>query len=275
VVFLVGSSLFILFGGAKAWADPPKQSTNDAEAGFTADLNRERTSRGLSALTVASDLAAWARQHSADMASAGKPYHDPNIQTQVHNWQVLGDNVGSGPNEPSLHTGFMNSQVHRDEILEPRYTEVGVGCYWAGNVLYVTEVFRLPMSSASTPAAGTAAPPAARPAPRVVSRAVTPAAGPQRAVTPTAAAAPAPAPAPTAPPTTTAAAPATSTTAASRAPVEPRPTADTFLTAAKRASSSPTQSPVTFAAVIAALLLMGVGGVQVAALKRRAAHVRQ
>src|SRR6266480_7886035 len=125
-VFLVGISIFVLFGGSRAWADSEKQSTNEAEASFTADLNGERTSRGLAALATASDLVAYARQHSADMAAAGKLYHDPNITSNVQNWQVMGDNVGSGGSEPNIHQGFMNSQIHRDEILEPRYTEVGV-----------------------------------------------------------------------------------------------------------------------------------------------------
>lgn len=254
-VLLVGSSLFILFGGTRAWADAPKQS--EAEAGFTADLNHERTNRGLGPLAVASDLVAWARQHSADMAAAGKPYHDPNIQTQVQNWQVLGDNVGSGPNEPSIHTGFMNSQVHRDEILEPRYTEVGVGCYWAGNVLYVTEVFRLPERAAG-PVSRAATPARPAPAPRVVTRTV-------------AAPGPAPAPAPAAPPTTaapsTTTAPSTSTSMLAAAPQWPP--ASTVLNTRSAASHTPKNNSVSAVTVAAAVLLMLVAGIEVSVLRRR------
>jgi hypothetical protein len=39
--------------------------------------------------------------------------------------------------------------------------------------------------------------------------------------------------------------------------------------ASKRAAPSPAQNPLTFAAAIAALVLMGVAGAQVAVLKRR------
>src|SRR5947208_4433327 len=186
-VVLVGIAIFVGFSGT---AHAAQQSTGEAENTLTADINQERTSRGLGALTVASDLVAYARQHSAEMAAAGRPYHDPNIQSNVQNWQELGDNVGSGPDADHLHTGFMNSQVHRDEILHATYTEVGVGCYWAGNVLYVTEIFRLP-ERAKAPAASRAAAPA-RPAPatQVATRTIAAPAAPAPASPPTTAAAP-------------------------------------------------------------------------------------
>jgi hypothetical protein len=241
------------------------QSTNEAEATLTADLNQERTSRGLAALTTAPDLVAYAEQHSADMAAAGHPYHDPNIQSNVQNWQELGDNVGSGPDADHLHQGFMNSQIHRDEILHPSYTEVGVGCYWAGNVLYVTEVFRLP-ENAKAPAASAAPAPARQaPSPRVVTRSVTvpaPAARPAPAP-------PAAAPSTTAAPTTTAA-PSPST---SVAPVvaEQWPPAS-VLAAHQTATGRPSDTSLQALAAVAAVLLMLVAGVEVHVARRRAAR---
>src|SRR5947208_7589094 len=81
-VVLVGIAIFVGFSGT---AHAAQQSTGEVESTLTADINQERTSRGLGALTVASDLVAWAEHHSADMAAAGRPYHDPNIQTQLQN----------------------------------------------------------------------------------------------------------------------------------------------------------------------------------------------
>jgi hypothetical protein len=243
-------------------AHAAQQSTGEAEATLTADINQERTSRGLGALTTSPDLVAYAEQHSADMAAAGRPYHDPNIQTNVQNWQELGDNVGSGPDADHLHQGFMNSQIHRDEILHPSYTQVGVGAYWAGNVLYVTEVFRLP-EHAKAPAP---VPPRQAPAPRVVVRSVTvpaPAAGlapgPQ-----------APASSTTAAPTTTQPAPSTSTSVAP-AVAEQWPSAS-VLAAHETASRPASDTTLQALAAVAAVLLMLVAGVEVAHLRRRAAR---
>ncbi|MBV8981160.1 MAG: CAP domain-containing protein [Acidimicrobiia bacterium] len=255
MVVLVGIAIFVGFSRTAHAA----QSTGDAENTLTADINQERTSRGLGALSTASDLVAYARQHSADMAAAGHPYHDPNIQSNVQNWQHLGDNVGSGPDADHLHQGFMNSQVHRDEILMPDYTEVGVGAYWAGDVLYVTEVFRRP-EAAAVPVVRTVTAPAPRPAPapRIVVRPAAPAA------------AVAPAPVVTTPPTA-APAPASSTsTSLVAAATTPWPPASAVLNTRSAASHGARSTDLATVAVAAAVLLMLVAGVEVATLRRRA-----
>ena len=61
-VVLVGIAIFVGFSGT---AHAAQQSTGEAENTLTADINQERTSRGLGALSVASDLVAYARQHIA------------------------------------------------------------------------------------------------------------------------------------------------------------------------------------------------------------------
>jgi hypothetical protein len=251
-VVLVGIAIFVGFSRP---AHAAQQTSDGAESTLTADINQERTSRGLGALTVAGDLVAYAEQHSADMAAAGHPYHDPNVQSNVQNWQHLGDNVGSGPDADHLHQGFMNSQIHRDEILMPDYTEVGVGCYWAGNVLYVTEVFRLPMQ-AQTPVARAAAPSHATPTPRVVVH---------TAAVPAAAAASQSTTATTAPP------PSTSTSLVAAAAPE-WPPASAVLKTERTASHGGENAAVSAVAVVAALLLMLVAGIEVSCLRRRAAR---
>ena len=256
MVLLVGIAAFILFSGSQARADG-QETTGYAESYLTTHINDERTSRGLGTLEVADDLVALARQHSADMAAAGHPYHDPNIQSEVQNWQHMGDNVGSGPSAEALHQGFMNSQVHREEILMPDYTQVGVGAYWAGNVMYVTEIFRLPAEAA--PAAAPAAAP--RPQPRAVTRVVAAPAAPRPVATQAPAAAPATAAAP---------APATTTTALSGALADPWPPAS-VLASHRTDAPSPADNPLAPFAAVAAVLLMTVAGIQVATLRRRSA----
>ncbi|MBV9410365.1 MAG: CAP domain-containing protein [Acidimicrobiia bacterium] len=250
-------AIFVGFSGTAFWSGiaHAAQTTDQAESTLTADINQERTSRGLGALTVAQDLVAYARQHSADMAAAGHPYHDPNIQSNVQNWQHMGDNVGSGPDADHLHQAFMNSQIHRDEILMPDYTQVGVGAYWAGNVLYVTEVFRLPMQAAA-PVVRAAAAPRPAPAARVAVRSV---------------AAPAPtrtAPPPTAAPPTTPPPPSTSTSLVAAAAPE-WPPASAVLNTERAASHGANSSNLPTVAVVAAVLLMLVAGVEAHTLRRR------
>ena len=116
-------------------------STSSSEDSFVSRINAERTSRGLRAVTVASDLVYVARSWSAQMASDGAISHDPNLPNEVSNWSQLGDNVGRGASVSSIHDAFMNSSAHRAIILDPAFTHVGVGVVDAGDRLYVTEIF--------------------------------------------------------------------------------------------------------------------------------------
>lgn len=116
-------------------------STASDESTFVSRINAERTSRGLRAVSVASDLVSVARRWSAKMADAGAISHDPNMPNEVSNWTQLGDNVGRGPDATSVHNAFMDSSTHRSIILDPAFTHVGVGVVQSGNLIYVTEVF--------------------------------------------------------------------------------------------------------------------------------------
>src|SRR4051812_12367301 len=119
-----------------------------AESDFVSRTNAARAAAGVGGLTVADDLVAVARQHSAEMASQGRIYHNPNLATDVKGWQAVGENVGTGGSVQAVQDAFMNSPTHRDNILKGRYTQVGIGVVWNGNALYVTEVFRQPQAAA-------------------------------------------------------------------------------------------------------------------------------
>lgn len=124
-------------------------AAGDAHAGsFVAKANAERTSRGLRALVVKSDLTAVAARHSARMASQRKLYHNPSLGSEVSGWQVVGENVGNGGSVDSIHRALMNSPAHRANILATDYTEIGIGTVTdSRGVIWVTQVFRLPMAA--------------------------------------------------------------------------------------------------------------------------------
>ncbi|HVW34488.1 MAG TPA: CAP domain-containing protein [Acidimicrobiia bacterium] len=168
-----------------------------AASDFTAMTNADRTAHGLKALSTAADLQALAQQHAQDMARAGVLAHTPNLGTKISGWQRLGENVGRGPHLADIETAFMNSPSHRENILDPAFTQVGVGVVFDGKeYFYVSVEFRQPSGVA------VAAPPAPKPAPAPAPRVAT-APKPKPATTTTR-------PAPTtttAPPTTTTTAP--------------------------------------------------------------------
>lgn len=145
-----------------------RASTGSQEADFVADINAERIRRGLGTVVVRSDLVEAARAWSQRMRSAGRIWHDPEIDEKIEGWTVLGDNVGRGPTPSAIHRAFMESPDHADVILDPRFTEVGVGVAVDGATLYVTEIF---VRRTSAPAPSTVvrrARPAAAPVPAAV-----------------------------------------------------------------------------------------------------------
>lgn len=124
---------------------------SSAESQFVSLINAERKNAGLAPLSVASDLVSVARKHSARMASENELYHNPNLGSEVTGWKRVGENVGRGPSVSSIHTAFMNSAGHRKNILDPGWTQVGVGVEVVDGRVWVTEVFRTP-SGATAPA---------------------------------------------------------------------------------------------------------------------------
>ena len=136
-------------------------SSASMESQFVAKMNAARESAGLRPYSVASDLTSVARQHSAQMASQQRLYHNPNLTSQVQNWQAVGENVGEGPTVSDIHNAFMQSPEHKANILDHDFTQVGVGVVVDKNgIIWVTEDFRQPMHTASTPAHHTTSKPA-------------------------------------------------------------------------------------------------------------------
>jgi len=123
-------------------------SNSSMESQFIAKMNAAREANGLAPYTVASDLTSIAREHSNAMASQGRLYHNPNLTSQVQNWQAVGENVGDGPTVDDIHSAFMHSPEHRANILDHDYTQVGVGVTVdSSGQIWVTEDFREPMHS--------------------------------------------------------------------------------------------------------------------------------
>lgn len=137
----------------------PALADSGREASFVAKLNAERTERGLPALTVDGGLTTVARSWSGTMGGQGTLYHNPDLGAQVSGWEAVGENVGRGPSVDAIHAALMDSPGHRANILNERWTQVGIGVTIHGGQVWVTQVFREPRG-ATAPAPSPAAEPA-------------------------------------------------------------------------------------------------------------------
>lgn len=117
--------------------EPPAGSSDltQDEARMLALVNQERTSRGLKPLTIDSQVAKVARLKAADMVRLG--YFDHTSPTYGSPFDMMrrygvtyryaGENLAGASTVDAAHVNLMNSPGHRANILNPNFTQVGIG----------------------------------------------------------------------------------------------------------------------------------------------------
>jgi uncharacterized protein YkwD len=97
-------------------------------------LNAERRSAGLDPLQLDSTLTEGARAWSRRMATEDFFAHDTSGN--------FAENIAYGyPTAQAVHEGWMDSEGHRNNRMNGRYTRYGVGVFEQGGTLYYTERF--------------------------------------------------------------------------------------------------------------------------------------
>jgi uncharacterized protein YkwD len=77
-----------------------------------------------------------AKDHSRKMAAADQLFH-----TQKYRYSNWAENIGAGTNVYGLFKAFMHSHEHRVNMLNRRYSRVGIGFVKRSGVLWITMVF--------------------------------------------------------------------------------------------------------------------------------------
>ena len=98
-------------------------------------LNAERRRAGLSPLQLDSTLAQGSRAWSRRMATEGFFAHDTSGN--------FAENIAFGyPTANAVHDGWMNSEGHRNNRMNSRYTRYGIGAFEQDGTVYWTERFQ-------------------------------------------------------------------------------------------------------------------------------------
>ena len=107
-------------------------------------INQERTNAGLPALTINTILTNAAQAHAADMACSGRISHTGLDGSSAYS-RILASGYSPSYSEEIIYGGggpqaamtwWMNDQIHRDAILNPKSTEMGVGYAYFANGSY-------------------------------------------------------------------------------------------------------------------------------------------
>lgn len=105
-------------------------------------VNAERAKYGLAPLTLSTELCDGARAKSLDMAQNNYFSHTSPTYGSAFDmmkqfgitYRSAGENIAKGYSTPeAVVTGWMNSEGHRKNILDPGYTTIGVGYVADGN----------------------------------------------------------------------------------------------------------------------------------------------
>jgi uncharacterized YkwD family protein len=134
---------------------PVQASTDSGFSSYQQDVlnivNKERTSRGLSALKLSSEVSKVASTKSQDMVNKG--YFDHNSPTYGSPFDMMNqfgisyrsaaENIAMGQRNPQeVMNGWMNSDGHRKNILNSSFTGMGIGIAKDSNGrLYWTQMF--------------------------------------------------------------------------------------------------------------------------------------
>lgn len=108
------------------------------------ELNKVRANAGLPQFILSPELEAIAQDWSIKMAAAGGISHRPSDQMSAMvpvGWATWGENVGSGTNIPITQTGLEGSPLHYQNMVNPAFTHVGVGVYYANGLVWITQNF--------------------------------------------------------------------------------------------------------------------------------------
>lgn len=150
VFLIVSGCLFVLV--EQPQADPMLKLSSDEQA--VIDLvNAERKKVGLGPLKANARLTEAARNHAANMAKQDKLEHEldgktpsDRVSAAGYKYAATGENIGwNYPTPKDAVVGWMNSPPHKENILNPDYTEIGVGVRKnAKGEPYWTQVFGKP-----------------------------------------------------------------------------------------------------------------------------------
>ena len=116
--------------------DPPPLKLTEDEKTILDLTNAERVKEKLPPLTANPLLCQAARDHSANMAKKGEMKHVldgkdvlQRLDDVGYDFRKCGENiaVSDGATLKEIMKGWMESKGHREHILDPAFTEIGVG----------------------------------------------------------------------------------------------------------------------------------------------------
>jgi uncharacterized protein YkwD len=147
----------LIFGAGIAGSVRAQAPRGSAEQILYEAANRDRQARRLRPLHWDNSLATGARQHAQRMAQQNTLSHqlpgEEDFKARAlragARFSSLAENIAEGPNAPGIHTQWMNSPPHRENLLDPKLDSIGIAVAESGGVMFAVEDFSLEVADLS------------------------------------------------------------------------------------------------------------------------------
>ena len=131
-------------------------ASNEFDQSILKLVNIERTNRGLDPLSIDIQLDQAANLHNDEMVRADMMSHQlpgeaslgDRVRATGYSWTRVGENIAAGYTTPeAVVEAWMNSTGHKENILNPEFTHIGIGYEFAPDNknadfdVYWTQVF--------------------------------------------------------------------------------------------------------------------------------------
>ncbi|MGB3564238.1 MAG: CAP domain-containing protein [Thermoanaerobaculia bacterium] len=156
---LTGVAALLLFGacdGSGGPTSPISVSTAEIEAAIFQATNIARTNQGVPTLTLQEAISQVAREHSRNMRDQGFFGHvnqdgqglKQRLNAAGISYKAASENLVQVTNAPDpADVAFdllVGSPDHEENILDPKFKQIGVGAAQSGNTYWVTQIFIQP-----------------------------------------------------------------------------------------------------------------------------------
>ncbi len=143
------ATMALLATSASLRAQSSQSEVVPAERALFDALNRERTAQGLPALQWDEALASAAREHALRMAQRNTLSHqlpgEPAVQDRATRagarFSLIAENIAVAPTPATIHSAWMQSPHHRENILDPELNVVGIAVIKGGDGLFAVQDF--------------------------------------------------------------------------------------------------------------------------------------
>jgi len=108
--------------------DRPAAAGGSEVSDYLGRINSTRAAAGVPALRLDPQLSGLAQTWAEQLATWGRLQHASDLSAGVtQGWQKLGENVGRGGSTDAIYAAFVASPTHYENIVDPAYTEIGIG----------------------------------------------------------------------------------------------------------------------------------------------------